>query len=150
MKFPLYAGGQISAGIDAAQRNSVGASAEEHSARSLLKLDVAEAYVGVVRARRALQAASASHHLQRLDIEHRLRQQLLELRVLGLELAELAHVRYLHPAVAAAPVVESRITESVLATQILHLHPGLGLLQDPDDLLLRKPRLLHVRFPFWL
>jgi hypothetical protein len=26
--------------------------------------------------------------------------------------------------------------------------PGLYLRQEPDDLLFRKPRLLHVRFPF--
>jgi len=60
LKLPLYAGGQISAGIDAAQRTVAGASAGEDSTRSLLKLDVAEAYVGVLRARRALQAASSS------------------------------------------------------------------------------------------
>jgi outer membrane protein len=60
LKVPLYAGGQISAGIDAAERTVVGASAGEESARSLLKLDVAEAYVGVLRARRVLQVASSS------------------------------------------------------------------------------------------
>jgi outer membrane protein TolC len=60
LKLPLYAGGQISAGIDAAHRTAVGASAGEESARSVMKLDVAEAYVGVLRARRALQVASAS------------------------------------------------------------------------------------------
>jgi outer membrane protein len=60
MKLSLYAGGQISAGIDAAQRTAAGASAEEEAVRSLLKLDVAEAYVDVLRERRALEAASSS------------------------------------------------------------------------------------------
>lgn len=60
MRLPLYAGGQISAGIDAAHHVAVKASEDEQSAVSVLKLDVAEAYVGVLRARRALQAASSS------------------------------------------------------------------------------------------
>jgi outer membrane protein len=60
MKLPLYAGGQISAGIDAAHRALLGASEDEQAAASMLRLDVAEAYVGVLRARRALQAASSS------------------------------------------------------------------------------------------
>ena len=80
MKLPLYAGGQISAGIDAAQRNLVGVSAEEQSARSLLKLDVAEAYVGVLRARRALQAASASVEslaAHAADVQHMVERELV-------------------------------------------------------------------------
>jgi outer membrane protein TolC len=60
MKIPLYTGGQISAGIDGAQRTLVGASEDEQSAISALKLDVAEAYVAVLRAHRSLQAASSS------------------------------------------------------------------------------------------
>ncbi|MFI4868784.1 MAG: TolC family protein [Steroidobacterales bacterium] len=60
MKLPLYAGGQISAGIDAARNAVTGASEFERASTSVLKLDVAEAYVGVLRARRALQAAVSS------------------------------------------------------------------------------------------
>ena len=60
MRLPLYAGGQISAGIDAAHNAVTGASESERAAAAVLKLDVAEAYVGVLRARRALQAAIAS------------------------------------------------------------------------------------------
>jgi outer membrane protein len=60
LRLPLYTGGQISAGIDAARHTRLGASAQEQSATALLKLDVAEAYVGVLRARRALQAADSS------------------------------------------------------------------------------------------
>lgn len=60
MKLPLYAGGQIVAGIDAARNAVTGASEFESATVSSLKLDVAEAYVGVLRARRALQAAVSS------------------------------------------------------------------------------------------
>jgi len=60
LKLPLYTGGQISAGIDAAHHALVGASENEESAASALKLEVAEAYVGVLRARRALEAAQSS------------------------------------------------------------------------------------------
>lgn len=60
LKLPLYTGGQISAGIDAAHHARVGASEDEEAAAAALKLRVAEAYVGVLRARRALEAASSS------------------------------------------------------------------------------------------
>ncbi len=60
MRLPLYAGGRISAGIDAAHHAAVEASEDEQTTTSSLKLDVAEAYVGVLRTRRALQAASSS------------------------------------------------------------------------------------------
>ena len=48
--------------------------------------------------------------------------------------------------IAAEPLVERRVTETVLAAEVLDRHPALDLLQEPDDLLVRKPRLLHVRF----
>jgi len=60
LKLPLYSGGQITAGIDAAHHALVGASEDEESATSALKVEVAEAYVGVLRARRALEAAQSS------------------------------------------------------------------------------------------
>jgi outer membrane protein TolC len=60
MKVPLYAGGQISAGIDAAHHAFVGANEDQQATISALKLDVAEAYVSVLRARRALHAAESS------------------------------------------------------------------------------------------
>lgn len=60
MSLPLYAGGRISAGIDAAHDAAIGASEMQQAAASALKLDVAESYVGVLRARHALQAAASS------------------------------------------------------------------------------------------
>ncbi|HYL00674.1 MAG TPA: TolC family protein [Steroidobacteraceae bacterium] len=60
LKLPLYSGGQISAGIDAAQHALLGASEDQEAAASALRLQVAEAYVGVLRARRALEAVRSS------------------------------------------------------------------------------------------
>lgn len=60
MRLPLYAGGQISAGIDAAHRALVGASQDQETVTAALKLDVAEAYVGVLRAHSSLGAAESS------------------------------------------------------------------------------------------
>jgi outer membrane protein len=60
LKLPLYTGGQITAGIDAAHHALVGASEDEESATAALKVRVAEAYVDVLRARRALEAAQSS------------------------------------------------------------------------------------------
>jgi len=59
MRFPLYAGGRIAAGIDAAHQSTLEASENEHSTTSSLRLEVAEAYVDVLRARRALEAAQS-------------------------------------------------------------------------------------------
>lgn len=60
VRLPLYAGGQISAGIAAARSSRIAAEEMEQSSRAALKLDVARAYVGVLRARRALEAAESS------------------------------------------------------------------------------------------
>jgi outer membrane protein len=60
MRLPLYAGGRISAGIDAAHHAFIGATEDQQATAAALKLDVAEAYVAVLRARRALQAAESS------------------------------------------------------------------------------------------
>ncbi len=60
VKVPLYAGGQISAGTHAARQALSGASAQEQATLSDLKLAVAEAYVGVLRARSQLAVANAS------------------------------------------------------------------------------------------
>lgn len=60
LRLPLYTGGQITAGIDAARSASAGASELEGAAGATLRLNVAEAYVGVLRARRALAAQLSS------------------------------------------------------------------------------------------
>jgi hypothetical protein len=51
--------------------------------------------------------------------------------------------------VLALPRVKRRITHAVLAAQLGNWCPGLLLLQDADDLLLRVPRPLHSSVPLW-
>ncbi|HET7757738.1 MAG TPA: TolC family protein, partial [Steroidobacteraceae bacterium] len=73
LKVPLYAGGGIVAGIDAARDAATGAGEQERAAAAALKLEVAERYVAVLRARRALTAAVSSveslgAHVH--DVEH--------------------------------------------------------------------------------
>jgi outer membrane protein len=60
LKLPLYAGGRITAGIHAAGDSLRGASAQEQATLSDLKLEVAEAYVGALRARSELAVTNAS------------------------------------------------------------------------------------------
>ena len=57
---PLYAGGRIAAGIDAAHQSATGAGELEQATASTLRLQVAESYVAVLRARHALKAATSS------------------------------------------------------------------------------------------
>lgn len=60
LRLPLYAGGQITAGIDASRAAVTAASESEGATTAALKLEVAEAYVELLRARRVLQAAAAT------------------------------------------------------------------------------------------
>lgn len=60
LKLPLYAGGRITAGIRAARDALSGTSAQEQATLSELKLAVAEAYVGALRARSQLAVDAAS------------------------------------------------------------------------------------------
>src|SRR5262245_10480960 len=73
-------------------------------------------------------------------------QQFLQLRVLSLELAQALDLMNLHSPKLRTPSVERRVAETVLTAQLPHWHPGLSFFQKPDDLLLGKPPLLHVRF----
>lgn len=59
IKLPLYTGGRVSAGIGAAHHAALGASDAERAARSALKLDVAQSYIDVLRAKRLLQTAES-------------------------------------------------------------------------------------------
>jgi outer membrane protein TolC len=60
VKVPLYTGGRISAGIGAAHQAALGADEAERVAQSALRLDVAEAYVDVLRAGRLERTAESS------------------------------------------------------------------------------------------
>ncbi len=59
VKLPLYAGGAISAGIEAAHRAAMASTEAEQATSADVKLEVAQAYVDVLRARRALDAADS-------------------------------------------------------------------------------------------
>ena len=60
LRLPLYAGGRITAGVDAARQMLAGVSAQQQATLSDLKLAVAEAYVAALRARRQLAVSDAS------------------------------------------------------------------------------------------
>lgn len=60
VKLPLYAGGSISAGIHAARQVVTAVKDDADATRADLKLEVARAYVDVLRARRALVASNSS------------------------------------------------------------------------------------------
>jgi outer membrane protein TolC len=60
LKLPLYAGGSLHAGVQAARHAATAAAANEQQARADLKLDVAGAYFNVLRARRSLRAADSA------------------------------------------------------------------------------------------
>jgi hypothetical protein len=76
-------------------------------------------------------------------LQHRLGQQLLQLRVLGLQRLQPLGVRHVHAAVLAPPQIEARLREAALAAQLLHRQSLIGLPQEPDDLFFAES-LLHV------
>jgi len=129
MKVPLYAGGQISAGIDAAHNVFVGATEDQQATISALKLDVAEAYVSVLRARRTLHAAessvtSLSAHAG--DVQH----------LVDRELVPRSDALAAHVALANAQQVRVRAENSVEITQAQYnrrLGEPLGRAPELDD-----------------
>ena len=60
MRLPLFTGGRLSAGIAAAKAGEQAANAMHTGAAADLRLEVAQAYVAVLRAERALTAATAA------------------------------------------------------------------------------------------
>lgn len=62
---PLYTGGRITSAVAAAETGVAASGFERTRSEQAVKLDVAEAYLNVLRARRALRAAE--HHLAALD-----------------------------------------------------------------------------------
>jgi len=59
IRLPLYTGGQISAGIEAASNSTIGAAENERTALASLKLETARAYVSVLRTRRTLKTSES-------------------------------------------------------------------------------------------
>ena len=74
-----------------------------------------------------------------------LSQQPLEPTVLGLQLLQALGVFGLHAAVLGPPLVKAGWAETVLPCKRRHRHAGVGLLDEPDDLLSGESALLHVR-----
>lgn len=60
LSVPLYTGGRISSQIGAARKTALSAEDAEAAARSALRLNIARAYVDVLRSQRQLQAAESS------------------------------------------------------------------------------------------
>jgi len=81
--------------------------------------------------------------LQDRLVQAELRDQLLEPRVLLLQLLELAHLVGLHPRVLLLPAIERLLRNADLPNQVGHRHPKLGLFEHGDDLLDRKLLAFH-------
>jgi hypothetical protein len=76
-------------------------------------------------------------------VEHRFRQELLQLAVLVLQRPKALGVRHVHAAVFGLPVVQRGFRDAVLASQIGRLRASFVLAQNRDDLLLGEPDPLH-------
>lgn len=150
MKLPLYAGGQISAGIDAARHALEGASEDQQTTMAELKLDIAEAYVGVLRAHSSLRAAessvtSLSAHASDVDVmvqrESVPRSDLLAARV-ALANAEQVRVRAANSVEIAYAVYNRRLGEPLERTAELndHLPVDVDLIQTSVDDLIKRAR----------
>lgn len=72
------------------------------------------------------------------------RQQPLELVVLGFKLAQALCLVHFKPGVFAAPVVKGPSGNAQLAANVLDLGAGLVLLDGPDNLFFGVSRLLYV------
>ena len=81
--------------------------------------------------------------LQDRIVEHRLRQQLLQLGVLVLKSPELAGVGHLQPAILGLPLLKGGAADPVPAADIGRRHARLLLLQQRNDLLFREPKTPH-------
>lgn len=83
--------------------------------------------------------------VQRRDIQHRLRQQLLQPPVLVLQRSQLLGVRHRQATVLGLPALEGLLADSVPAAHLRRRVPGLLLPQHADNLGIFEPTLLHVR-----
>lgn len=71
-------------------------------------------------------------------------QQAFELVVLRFELTKPLGICSLHATVLSPPLVERGVAEAALPAQLLDRHAHLGLLEEPNDLLLGESALPHV------
>jgi hypothetical protein len=83
--------------------------------------------------------------LERLQVEVRFSQEFLEPSVIDFKILQPPGFIGFHAAVIGAPLVERGLAEPAMAADLLDRKAGLGLLQQPNDLLLGKSTLPHVR-----
>src|SRR5215813_15461018 len=81
------------------------------------------------------------------EVQHRLRQELLQLPVLVLERLQPLGVRHLQTAELRLVLVERGLGDPVLPANVRRRRPRLLLPQDPDDLLFAEPASLHRPSP---
>lgn len=147
LRLPLYAGGRITAGIRAAREALSGSSAQEQATLSELKLAVAEAYVGALRARSQLAVEDASvkslsAHLNDVTSMFQ-RQMVAKSDVLAAEVA-LANTE--EARVSAANAVQVALADyNRLLGQPLDRSPALDAHLPVDPTLLAEPEGALVR-----
>ena len=83
--------------------------------------------------------------LERMHVQVRLGQQLLELGVLAFELTQPLRVGRIHSAKLGSQLVEGGTAEAALAAQLLERQSSLGPLEKADYLLLGESAFLDVR-----
>lgn len=94
----------------------------------------------------AAQAAEVSlgDHLERLDVEDLIGDNLFEPGILFFEVFQPLEIADLQTSVLCTPRVERRFADAVFSAQLRGLFAALKLPEDPDDLRLGKSRLAHV------
>jgi hypothetical protein len=80
-------------------------------------------------------------------VQHRVREQPLQPRVLVLERLQTARFGNLHAAEPRLPLVDGRRADAMPPADVRRRHPALLLAQDRDDLLLAEPRSPHRPSP---
>ena len=105
------------------------------------------ALAGRIRALRRALPFFSQKLAQGRGVEHRLRQQLLQLAVLVFECPQPFGIRDIHPAELGLPVVQRRFRHPVLPAEFPSLRASLMLPQHCDDLFFRKPASLHRSVP---
>ena len=75
-------------------------------------------------------------------MQTQIRHQQLQATVLVLQRLQPLRLGDFHPTILLLPAIKRSRADPMLTAQIHRLHPGLALLQYPDDLLFRTPALL--------
>lgn len=87
---------------------------------------------------------SFSEHLfQCRDVHHLLGEHLLQLGVLRFQRLQPPSFGHFHAAILGSPIIEGRVTDPMLATQLLRAKPSLMLFQITNDLFFAETASLH-------